>query len=636
MKKNKGSRRRKSNFHQNLVSLYLCAAALFISFLIVSCSKVEEYSLAEWEQLSVAGLQELLEQTQSKPWRGGNFVTGRPGGVWNSGMTNEPKTFNLLVAERDAASNAIVSMMTDYLVDYDVVRREWKAHAAFPEIVVDENAGTLKVIYTLRENLYWSFYGSGKKIPVLSDDVIFWYDEIQGDEAFHSSAHNGQFIVMEDGSEAHIDIERIDEKRFAFCFPRIVADPLLTTNMGFGPAFIYEKAKTEGGVQGVFDLFSIAGDPKEIPSMGRWFLTEYVPGLRLVFRRNPDYWEKDETGYAYPYVDENIVQILPDTNTQFLVFKEGRIESYGGRPEDLDELIGGQNRSKGGGVWRKKNAGKYTVFNAEGSLTASLWSFNQNPRMKDKPWYEWFTQKEFRQAMSCIINRDRIVSQVYRGLADPKLDLFPPPNPYYDPDIKLEYLYSPQRALELLASIGIKRDAEGVMKDPSGRAVEFDISIPSDVTVHSDTASIITDEASKIGIKITIRPTDFQKLVEQITSTYDWASIFIGLGANFWPTQGSNVWPSDGNLHLWHPLQKEPATAWEARIDYLYNEGSYTADPKKAKEIWDEYQRIILEQCPVIYLMRQRTFYAIADRWDFSNFYYDNLNGAETNYLFLK
>ena len=600
-------------------------SCLVFAFLLLSCSKVEEYSLAEWESLSVAGLDELLAQTRFKPWQGEEFVTGQPGGVWYSGIVSEPKTFNHLVAERDGSSNAIISMMTDMLVNYDVVRREWTPQLAFPEIVVDEEAGTLRVVYTLRDDLYWSFYGSDRKIPVTSDDVIFWYDEIEGDAVFQSSSYNSQYIFLEDGTEAHIDIERIDDKRFAFCFPRIVANPHLTTNIDFGPSFIYKKAKEEGGAQAVLDLFSIADDPKEIPSVGRWHLTEYIPGLRLVFRRNHDYWEKDKSGHSYPYVEASIAQILPDTNTQFLVFKEGRLEGYAARPEDLDELIRGQN-SRGR---------DYTVFNAEGSLGASLWSFNQNPRNGDKPHYEWFTRKEFRQAMSCLLNRDRVIAQVYRGMADPKLDFFPPPNPYYNPDIKLEYTFNTQRAMELLASIGIKQDAAGVMRDDKGRAIEFDLSIPSDVTIHSDTAAIITDEAAKIGIKITVRQTDFQKLVEQLTATYDWQSIFIALGINYWPTQGPNVWLSDGNLHLWYPLQKEPATEWEARIDYLYNEGSYTADPEKAQVIWDEYQRILLEQCPVIYLIRQRTFFAIQNRWDFANFYFDNLNGAETSYLFL-
>jgi peptide/nickel transport system substrate-binding protein len=527
--------------------------------------------------------------------------------------------------------------MHEYFLEYDVVRREWKPRCAFPEVVADEEAGTLSVIYTLRENLYWSFYGSGRKVPVTSDDVIFWYDEIEGDRAFNSSSYNSQFIELEDGSQARIGIERIDDRRFAFRFPRIDANPLLSTNRNFGPRFIYEKAKREGGVQGVLDLFSIASDPKEIPSMGAWFLTEYVPGVRLVFRRNPDYWDKDSAGGPLPYVDQNVVQILSDMNTQFLVFKEGRLEGYRARPEDLDELIRDQGGGEKASFFKRKNVNDYSVFNAEGSLGAFLWSFNQNPKNRaTSPQYEWFTQKEFRQAMSSILNRERLITQVYRGLAEPKTDFFPPPNPYYNPDIRLQYLYDPQRALALLSSIGMNRDSAGVMRDSKGRAVEFDLSIPSDVTVHSDTASIIMDEAAKLGITIHIRATDFQKLVEQLTATFDWTSIIIGLGTNFWPTQGSNVWPSTGNLHLWYPLQENPATEWEARIDYLYNEGSYAVDREKAQAIWDEYQRIILEQCPVIYLIRQRSFYAIQNRWDFTNFYYDNLNDAETSHLYLR
>jgi len=104
----------------------------------------------------------------------------------------------------------------------------------------------------------------------------------------------------------------------------------------------------------------------------------------------------------------------------------------------------------------------------------------------------------------------------------------------------------------------------------------------------------------------------------------------------FWPTQGSNVWPSSGNLHLWHPLQESPATHWEARIDYLYNEGSFTVDTERAWAIWNEFQEIILEYLPVIYLIRPRSFFAINNRWDFTNFFFDNINGAETSYLFLR
>ena len=176
----------------------------------------------------------------------------------------------------------------------------------------------------------------------------------------------------------------------------------------------------------------------------------------------------------------------------------------------------------------------------------------------------------------------------------------------------------------------------GVLYDSKGALVEFDLAIPSTSTLANDIAQIIADECAKAGIKVNVRQVDFQKLVESLTATYDWQSVILALGTTLFPSQGSNVWPSSGNLHLWHPLQAAPATEWEARIDRLYSKGNYTIDRDAAFAIWNEYQRILLDECPVIYLVRPRSFFAIRNRWDQSNVYYDNLNGAMLDYVFLK
>ncbi|MDR1058209.1 MAG: ABC transporter substrate-binding protein, partial [Treponema sp.] len=193
---------------------------------LCSCSREEELSLEEIDALGREGVDELLAKTVSKPWRGEEFTAGTPGGIWNSSITEDPKSFNLLVAERDATTSGIVGNMHDYLLDYDVIQREWKPRCASAEIVVNEAEGSLRVVYTLREDLYWSFYNREERVPVSSDDVIFWYNEIEGNPAFQSSSYNSQFLTMEDGTEAHVDIERIDDRRFAFLFPRIDANPL--------------------------------------------------------------------------------------------------------------------------------------------------------------------------------------------------------------------------------------------------------------------------------------------------------------------------------------------------------------------------------------------------------------------------
>lgn len=605
---------------------------IFFTAFFYGCSRAPEMTLAEIEVYRAASQNSLVEQTVTKPYKGEKWADGKTGGDWNTSIYGDPKSFNFLIAESDGETAGIMAELNDYLVDYDMIQKKWVPRIASFEIKVYEASGKLDLIYTLRDDLYWSFYENSRpKVKVTSDDVIFWYDEICGDEGMGSSAYNSQFMEMEDGSFEKITIEKIDDRRFVFHFPRIVAEPLLATNMNFGPAFIYREAKKTAGVQGVKDLHSVAVNPRLIPSMGQSFIIEYTPGQRIVFARNPDFWEKNGKNVSINYPERKIAQIVSDPNTRFLLFKQGKMETAGVSPEQLEEAVRDSNN------YEQNGEGGYTVFNAGGSLSAPFWSFNQNPRNKDKPYYKWFTRKEFRQAMSCLLNRERIISQSYRGLAEPKYGFFPPANAFYNENIILQYRFSHSHAQKLLAEAGFIKKADGFLYDEDGVRVEFDLSIISSQPVYSDIAQIITDECKKEGITVNVRQTDFQKLVEQLTSAYDWQSLIIGLnGGNVFPTQGSNVWVSSGNLHMWNPLQKSPQTQWEERVDYVYNTAKCIVDVEKARPYWEEYQRIILEQCPVIFLVSGRSFFAINNRWDLTNMYYDNIMGATTDYVYLK
>ena len=597
-------------------------AAAVLAAVFVSCARTPELTLEEIAALS-GGSAALVAKSVSKPWAGGEYAAGQVGGVWNGTILSDPKTFNQLIAERDGSSAAIINNTLDGLVDYDPTFRKWKAQLAFFDIIVDREADALTVRYTLRDGLVWSYPDSAKTVPLTADDFVFWYNEIAGDETFASSGYSQQFVTMSDGSTRHIDCIKIDDNAFEFRFPRIVAEPLLATNMAPCPSFLFRPAKEAGGAEGVKNLFSADCNPASIPSCGMWHIAEYSPAQRIVFTRNPHYWQKDEAGISIPYRERKVFQIVGDKNTDFLLFKQGKIESYAPRPEEIGAVVDNQKDD-------------YTVFYADGAMTAPFWSFNQNPKNADSRFYRYFTVKQFRQAMSCLLNRERIINQVYRGLADPKYDFFPPANPFYDKDITVSYRYAPERALRLLESAGFSQTADGVLRDALGNAVDFDLTVAAADSTANDIAQVIADECAKVGIKLNVRQLDFQKIIEMLTVTYDWQSVIIALGADLFPSQGSNVWPSGGNLHLWHPLQKKPATAWEARIDYLYNEGCFTNDFDAAKKIWDEYQRILLDECPLIYLVRPRSFAAVRNRWDLSNFYYDNLNGALTDRLFLR
>ncbi len=595
--------------------------ALFV-LLLGACGGGEEIHEDDIATGLIDSRETILERTVHRPGGEEPFRVGTVGGTWTSSINNDPRTFNTLTA-RDADTRAVIDPLFDFLADYDPYKREFTPALATFEVHADEETDSLRVVYTLRDELYWTTPNSSPDtwVEVTSDDVVYWYNEINGDRSLQLPGYAGQFIEMPDGTAARIEVERIDDRSFAFIYPRIVANPILSTNMQFGPRHIFQPAKEAGGAEGVLDLFSVDTPVREIPSVGQYHLIEYDPGVRVVLQRNPNYWKTDEAGTSLPYIERIEYRIVPDKNSEFLMFRDGSRDSYSTRPEDLDTLL------------RQPNP-DYTVFNGGATLGSAFFTFNQNPNTLDPLKYSWFSQTAFRQAMSSMLNRERIVRQVYRGLAEPAHHFFARVNPMFDEDIRLEYTFNPDRALELLASIGMRRDADGTMRDADGNAIDFTINLGAENNIGIDIAQIFADELSEIGIRARVRPIDFQRVVEMLTNTYDWEVVTVSLGTNYWPSSGSNVWQSSGNFHLWHPLQDSPATEWEARIDYLYNEGRFTLDQEEAKEIYDEFQRILLSELPVIYIVHPWAFLAIRDRWQ--NVRYDTLGGLKSERLFLE
>lgn len=592
---------------------------VFIIGLLVACVKEPEYAESEIEAVKQAMKNDFLSKTVRKPG-GQPFKIGKPGGTINLVTNGEPKSFNI-ISSGDSSAKNILEPLHDYLVNYDPYKKEFTPQAAEKFEVETPESGGMIVRYYLRDNMFWTTSDGKVRVPVTADDPIFWYDEIHGDAALRTSGYAAQFVTLDDGSEARITIHKIDRLTFEFHLPKIDANPLLSTNMNFGPKYIYEKAKKERGIEGVLNVLSIDTDLKTLPSMGPMHIVEYTPGVRIVMKRNPDYWKKDEAGTVLPYYETAIYKVVGDLNAENLLFKSGQLDYTNVRHENLEEYINKENKN-------------YTVYDGGTSLGSDYITFNQNPAKLEAKKHKWFASTQFRQAMSCLINRERIIRQIFRGLGEPAHDFFCKANPMYNEKIKLEYTYNPNHALRLLNKAGFDLGDDKKMRDAEGNLVEFDLLVNGENNIRLDIATIFADEAANLGIKINIRSMDFQKIIDMLTSTFDWDCTIMSFGSNYWPTQGSNVWPSNGRLHLWYPMQETPATEWEAEIDKLYEAGTYALDNDKAKQIWDKYQRIILEQCPLIYIAHPYSFLAVNNRWE--NVFFDTLNGLESDVLFLE
>ncbi len=532
---------------------------------------------------------------------------GREGGTLYFILSGDPKTLNPALAQETTSTAAIGPLFSG------LTRLNLKTMKPEPDLAESWEVSEDGKVWTfhLRKNVRWS-----DGTPFTADDVIFTFNEIYYNDQIPSSTRD---ILTIKGKK--IKVEKIDDYTVKFILPEPFA-PFLNALS----AEILPKHKLERYVKdGTFNTaWNVNTDPKDIVGTGPWVIKEYVKGQRIVYERNPYYWEKDEEGRSLPYITRRVGIIVSDPDTAMLKFKSGEVDYIGLRPQDIQQVA--------------RMGEDVKVYDLGSTPSTTFLVFNQNPRSKvPKYKLKWFQNRKFRVAISHAIDREGICYLVYNGLAKPLYTPVTEANrPYYDEDYYPKFEYDLEKAKKLLESIGFKdRDGDGVLEDPEGHDLEFTLITNAGNKERETIGNIVKEDLKKIGVKVHFQPIDFNNLVSRLTAPpYDWEAVIIGLTGSIDPHFGRNVWHSSGLLHMWNPRQKKPQTDWEKKVDELIDKGAVELDFEKRVKIYREAFRIITEEQPMIFIATPKSMLAAYDR--FGNLFPTVWGWYEENRLFIK
>lgn len=515
---------------------------------------------------------------------------GKWGGTIIDAVITDPKQFNIVVA-KETSSTAILNFVFDSLISlnsetlkYDPALAESYTHST------DGKTWTFK----LRPGLKWS---DGQ--PLTADDVLFSLDVIY-DKNVSTSARD---LMMVDNKPW--GYKKLDDRTVEIDLPAPFGPFLDTAQFPIIPKHKLEAAWKAGQFN---STWGINTPPSEIVGSGPWTIAKYSPGDKIVMQRNPYYWKLSADGKQLPFMDGEITEIVPDVNTAILKFKSNETDLTGLRAQDWNDMK------------KDESSGNYKATDYGPTWGNIYMSFNQNPRTDKVPAYkrEWFTKKEFRQAVSYALDRDAIVATVYRKLGRPLWSPVSEANKvYYDPNVK-KYPHDPAQAQALLAKIGLaNKNADGYLQDAAGHVVEFNLMTNTGVNTAIQVCTIIQDNLKQIGIKVNVVPVEFNSLVTRLNSTFDWEAVYLAFTGGVEPYGGANIWRTTGHLHVWNQGEPTPATPWEAEVDQIFNEVSKTVDVEKRKQLYNRWQEIVTDELPLIYLVTPD--YLLAARNKFSN-----------------
>jgi len=179
-----------------------------------------------------------------------------------------------------------------------------------------------------------------------------------------------------------------------------------------------------------------------------------------------------------------------------------------------------------------------------------------------------------------------------------------------------KYDYDLDQARVLLKEMGfVDRNADGILEDSAGHALEFSLYTNADNNERVDIAGIIRHDLEAVGMKVNLQLVEFNALVSKLTAIFDWEAIVLGLTGTVDPHFGQNVWLSSGQLHMWYPGQEKPASAWEERIDELFALGAGEFDEAKRKVYYDEFQKIIADEVPMVYTALSARLTAVRNKF---------------------
>lgn len=511
------------------------------------------------------------------------------GGTLTSSLRSEPRTLNRVVSSQ--LPTELFSILTgSKLISVNRATQEVEPSVAESWTVSPDNKTyTLK----LRDSVLWS-----DGTPFTAADVLFSFQAMYDPKVNSVVASS----LMIDGKP--LTVTSPDPKTVVITLPRTAGPGIaLLDNLQLIAKHKYEAALKAGTLA---QSMGAAAPPSEFVTLGAFVLRNYTQGQRMIFDRNPRYWKRDAAGIQLPYLDQVILEIVPDQNAELVRLQAGQVDTLQNhvRPEDIATLR------------PLEQQGKLRLIELGVSPDPDSFFFNLRSYYWDKdPRRDWITRKEFRRAISHAVDREAFANTVFLGAGVPIWGPVTPGNKtWFSPNVQ-RYGYSIERAREILAGIGlINRDQDEWVEDAKGTEARFTLLVFRGNSSLEKGAAVLRDELRRIGVAVDVVLLE-QGLVIQRMLKGDFEAIMMVFNAtSLDPAMNADFWLSSGSAHVWNMAQSKPATDWEKEIDDLMVTVMTNVDQMERRRAFDRIQTIFADNLPVLYFVAPRLYMGVSTR----------------------
>src|SRR5690606_15591090 len=293
--------------------------------------------------------------------------------------------------------------------------------------------------------------------------------------------------------------------------------------------------------------------------------------VKLVFRRKPLYFEKDEFGNQLPYLEAVAITFLPDKQSEFLQFAQGKLDFISGLDNSYkDEILTTK------GELQEKYQDRVELISGPFLNTEYLGIFLGSNSSE-------IQSKSLRQAINYGFDRKQMVTYLRNGMGIPATHGFIPKGLPGFEEIK-GYSYNPEKAKTLI---------DEYKRETGNQKPQITIGTTGN---YLDLVEFVQRELEKIGIavKIDVVP---PSTLRQMRSSGE-LDIFRASWIADYPD-------AENYLSLFYSPNFSPNGPnymhfKNATYDSIYEKSLTVSDIQERKHLYRQMDSIIIDEAPVV------------------------------------
>lgn len=221
-----------------------------------------------------------------------------------------------------------------------------------------------------------------------------------------------------------------------------------------------------------------------------------------------------------------------------------------------------------------------------------------------------FTDERVRQALTCCVDRQKILNNVYYGLGRIVTGPFFIDSIYYDKSIT-PYPFSTEKAKELMKEAGWKDTNNDGILDKNGKNFEFTVVFNASNEVQKKMLPIIKEDMEKAGIIMKIQAIEWSVLIEKLENK-NFESCLLGWTSGLIPDE----------YQLWHSSQADLKASSNhigfksKEADELIEKMRVEFDMKERVRLAHEFHKLLHKLQPYTFLFTPDELVGINSRYE--------------------